>query len=90
MQCAAYTPPPLKLSHRYATEVDFQIYELGPLANYIAHDFLSQSAPAIVISMLCIVYLLYYVNKHQGKKNHVCLIEKIQCPFTKHMDGIDS
>ena len=34
-----YTPPPLKLNHRYATEVDFEIYEMWPLTDYTAHDF---------------------------------------------------
>ena len=35
MQCTTYTappPPPRKLSHRYATEVDFEIYDMGPLS----------------------------------------------------------
>ena len=32
MQCTTYTPPPLKLSHRYATDVDFEIYDMGPLS----------------------------------------------------------
>ena len=46
MQCTAYTPPPpLKLSHRYATEVDFQIYEMGPLAYYMADDFFIPNPP---------------------------------------------
>ena len=32
MQCTAYIPPPHKLSHRYATEVDYEIYDMGPLS----------------------------------------------------------
>ena len=33
MQCTTYIlPPPRKLSHRYATEVDFEIYDMGPLS----------------------------------------------------------
>ena len=41
-------PPPPKLSHRYATEVDFQIYEMGPLAHYMAHDFFIPIPPLLV------------------------------------------
>ena len=60
MQCNAYTllPPPLKLSHRYATEVDFQIYEMGPLAHYMAHDFFIPNLPlstAHTIVELCAI-----------------------------------
>ena len=41
-----YPPPlPLKLSHRYATEVDFQIYEMGPLDYYMAVDFFIPNPP---------------------------------------------
>ena len=32
MQCTTYTPPPRKLSHRYATEIDFEIYDMRPLS----------------------------------------------------------
>ena len=49
MQCTTYTPLPRKLSHRYATEVDFEIYDMGPLSplhgRWLFH---SQSAPAHV------------------------------------------
>ena len=50
MQFTAYIPPPppLKLSHRYATEVDFQIYEMGPLAYYMADDFFIPNPPLMI------------------------------------------
>ena len=57
MQCTAYTP--LKLSHRYATEVDFQIYEMGPLAHYMAHDFFIPNLPLIIL-------LRFIMNISQG------------------------
>ena len=39
--------PPLKLSHRYASEVDFEIYEIlvGPLVHYMAHDVFLPNPP---------------------------------------------
>ena len=46
-------PPPRKLSHRYATEVDFEIYDMGPLSplhgRWLFH---SQSAPELILSIL--------------------------------------
>ena len=38
-------PPSLKLSHTDATEVEFQIYEMGPLAYYTADDFFIPNQP---------------------------------------------
>ena len=40
-------PTQLKLSHRYATEVDFQIYEMGPIAYYMANDFFISNPPLV-------------------------------------------
>ena len=41
------SPKPRKLSHRYATEVDFEIYDMGPLSPLHGRRlFHSQSAPA--------------------------------------------
>ena len=41
-------PPPRKLSHRYATEVDSEIYDMGPLSHYMADDFIIPNPPLIV------------------------------------------
>ena len=45
---ASHIPPPMKLSNRYATEVDFQIYEMGPLAYYMADDFFIPNPPLVI------------------------------------------
>ena len=38
-------PSPLKLSHKYATEVAFQIYEMRPPTHYMADDFFIPNPP---------------------------------------------
>ena len=47
IQCTTdTTPPPRILGHRYATEVDFEIYDMGPLSPLHSRClFYSQSAP---------------------------------------------
>ena len=64
-----YPPPPLKLSHRYATEVDFQIYEMGPLAYYMADDFFIRNPPLIAmpgmsLSKFFIYAISFIVHTH--------------------------
>ena len=44
-----YHPTPWNyISHRYATEVNFQIYEMGPLDYYMADDFFIPNPPLII------------------------------------------
>ena len=56
-------PRPLKLSHRYATEVDFQISEMGPLAYYMADDFFIPNPPLSMGTKQ--VYGIYDTPEHK-------------------------
>ena len=57
-----YHPTPWNyISHRYATEVDFQIYEMGPLAYYMADDFFIPNQP-----------LLLSINQNQNLTMYYC------------------
>ena len=70
-------PPPLELSHRYATEVDFQIYEMEPLASYyMADDFFIPNPP--LHERMLIVRCIYIFPK----KNWITSRKKVNPPAT--------
>ena len=75
MQCTAYiSPPPLELSHKYATEVDFQIYEMGPLAYYMADDFFIPNPPLVITHFIIIKFYCYPGNQRERLYNASTMI----------------
>ena len=74
-------PPPLKLSHRYATEVDFQIYEMGPLAYYMADDFFIPNPSLATAPLFHTVYWLALTSAELKSSGH----EKIAKFYPKNV-----
>ena len=55
------SPKPRKLSHRYATEVDFEIYDMGLRGHYMADDYFIPNPPLLALNNLILELILEYI-----------------------------